>query len=212
MALAGAARETLRMGDAIETMLRDVFEALRTNDRRLVAEVSAQDDIVDELHRSIKFYLTETSREPMGEEESRRCSDVLSFAVNLEHVGDIIDKSLAELTAKKIKEGLVFSDEGMGEIAEMQEGLLDNLNLAMNVFITCDADMARRLLSQKERFRKLERAAADAHMARLRAGQPETIDTSALHLDVLRDSAGLASAAQAYGRLDRRRDSEGSVQ
>ena len=33
----------------------------------------------------------------MGEAESRRCSDVLSFSVNLEHVGDIIDKSLSEL-------------------------------------------------------------------------------------------------------------------
>ena len=187
VALAGAARETLRMGDAIESMLRMALDALRTNDRRLVAEIQATDDIVDELHRSIKFYLTETSREPMGEADSRRCSDILSFAVNLEHVGDIIDKNLAELAAKKVKDGLLFSDEGMGEIAEMHDRLLDNLNLAMSVFISGDAAVARRLLSEKEHFRNLERAAADAHMARLRAGKPETIETTALHVDILRD-------------------------
>ena len=36
LALANAARETLRMGDTIETMLRDVMTALMTNDRKLV--------------------------------------------------------------------------------------------------------------------------------------------------------------------------------
>ncbi|HXX05035.1 MAG TPA: Na/Pi cotransporter family protein, partial [Xanthobacteraceae bacterium] len=36
VALANAARETLRMGDTIETMLRDVMTALMNNDRRLV--------------------------------------------------------------------------------------------------------------------------------------------------------------------------------
>ena len=204
VALAGAARETLRMGDAIESMLRMSFDALSTNDRRLVAEIQAADDIVDELHRSIKFYLTETSREPMGEADSRRCSDILSFAVNLEHVGDIIDKNLAELAAKKVKEGLLFSDEGMQEIAEMHDRLLDNLNLAMSVFISGDTDVARRLLSEKEHFRNLERAAADAHMERLRAGKPETIETTALHVDILRDLKRINShiASVAYPILE----------
>ena len=40
LALANAARETLRMGDIVETMLRDVMTALMTDDRKLVAEVS----------------------------------------------------------------------------------------------------------------------------------------------------------------------------
>jgi phosphate:Na+ symporter len=49
LALADASRETLRMGDAVETMLQQVMVALMTNDRTLAAEVSRMDNIVDRL-------------------------------------------------------------------------------------------------------------------------------------------------------------------
>src|ERR1700690_447294 len=44
LALANAARETLRMGDTVEAMLREVMAALMTNDRTLVADVSQKDN------------------------------------------------------------------------------------------------------------------------------------------------------------------------
>jgi phosphate:Na+ symporter len=53
-----AARETLRMGDFVETMLRDVMNALMTNSRGLVAEVSRTDNVVDRLDEAIKLYVT----------------------------------------------------------------------------------------------------------------------------------------------------------
>jgi phosphate:Na+ symporter len=45
LALADAARETLRMGDTVEIMLRQVMIALMTNNRDLVSEVSRTDNI-----------------------------------------------------------------------------------------------------------------------------------------------------------------------
>src|SRR3984893_3544629 len=49
LALANAARETLRMGDTVEAMLREVMAALINNDRKLTADISRMDDIVDPL-------------------------------------------------------------------------------------------------------------------------------------------------------------------
>ena len=42
--------------------------------------------------------------------------EIISFAINLEHVGDIIDKNLSDIAAKKIKRNAQFSEEGAADI------------------------------------------------------------------------------------------------
>jgi len=201
LALANAARETLRMADIVEAMLRGVIDAFRTEDRKRVIEISRTDDDVDSLHRAIKLYLTKISRDGFDEEASRRYSDVLSFAINLEHIGDVIDKNLMELATKKIRFRLTFSPEGTEEIHAMCERLLGNLKLAIAVFMTGDVHSAARLIAEKEVFRELERQAIETHFARLREGRPESIETSALHLDILRDTRRINSHIAAVGYL-----------
>ncbi len=111
LALADAARETLHMGDVVETMLQKIMTALLTNNRALVAEVSRMDDTVDKLDEAIKLYVTKLTRGSLDEREARRAMEIISFSINLEHAGDIIDKNLSELAAKKIKRKLQFSPE-----------------------------------------------------------------------------------------------------
>jgi phosphate:Na+ symporter len=187
VALASAARETLRMGDTLEEMLRDVIEVFRSDDKSRISDIALMDDTVDDLHEAIKLYLTEISREPLDENESRRCADIMSFTTNLEHVGDIIDKNLLELASKKLKYQLQFSEEGLAEITVLHGRVEENLQLAMNVFVSGDRDLARKLLSEKVHFRDLERQAAEHHHERLRNGMRESIESSSLHLDILRD-------------------------
>jgi phosphate:Na+ symporter len=123
----------------------------------------------------------------MSDEESQRYVEIITFTTNLEHVGDIIDKNLMELAAKKIKNRYTFSPEGLEEIRRFHARVMDNMRLAFNVFATRDVAMARRLLAEKATTRAAELAAADSHFARLREGRPESIETSAIHLDVMRD-------------------------
>ena len=187
VALANARRETLRIADVLDEMLRKSMDTLRRDDREYLSMVSQMDDIVDRLFEQIKLYLTEISRHELGEEESRHCSDIMAFATNLEHIGDIIDKNLVELGAKKIKYRLHFSDEGLREIETMHQRVHDNLKLATSIFVSGDRQLARKLLLEKEHFRKLERDAAESHHVRLKDGKRESIETSSLHLDILRD-------------------------
>jgi phosphate:Na+ symporter len=97
LALANAARETLHMGDTVEAMLKQVMTALMTNNRALVAEVARMDNTVDSLNEAIKLYLTNLTRSNLDEREAKRAMEIVSFAINLEHVGDIIEKNLSEL-------------------------------------------------------------------------------------------------------------------
>jgi len=204
LALADAARETLRMGDLVEQMLRQVMTALKTNDRALVAQVSRADNVVDTLDEAIKLYLTKLTRESLDDREGRRAMEIVSFAINLEHIGDIIDKNLSELAGKKIKRGLQFSSEGEAEIVAFHRRILDNLKLAFSVFMSGDVGDARKLIAEKAALRNAELAAAEGHFARLREGRPESLETTSLHLDVLRDLKRIHShiCSVAYPVLD----------
>jgi phosphate:Na+ symporter len=204
LALACAAREALRMGDLTETMLRDSFDVFRWNDRQKLAALQRIENSVDQLHESIKLFVTDVSREPLSSGESRRAAEILAFTTNLEHIGDIIDKSLLELAEKKTRLQLRFSSEGWSEIEALHAHVLDNLRMALGVFVSGDVAIARKLIDEKVAVRDAERQAAENHLARLRAGRPESIDSSALHLDILRDLKRIHShiCAIAYPLLD----------
>jgi phosphate:Na+ symporter len=186
-ALGCAMRETLHVGDIVLDMMRRSLTAIEGNDARLVKEIEKSDDDVDALHEAIKLYLIQASKTEMSEADSRRYVEILTFTTNLEHIGDIIDKNLMELAAKKIKKRLQFSVEGLAEIKRFHGQVLDNMRLALNVFATRDITLARRLLREKTSMRAHEFEAADRHFARLRDGRAESIETSSIHLDIIRD-------------------------
>lgn len=204
VALACAARETMRMGDLVDSMLQDTMHAILTNDRKLVAQVSQKDNAVDRLHEAIKLYVIKVTQDSLDAAEGRRAMEVLSLAINLEHIGDIIDKNLMELANKKIKHHLHFSSEGAAELHEFHRIVRDNLTLGMTVFLSNDVKAARQLLDEKSRIRELESSAAESHMARLKEGRIESIETSSLHLDILRDLKRIHShiCAAAYPALE----------
>ncbi|MBL8709291.1 MAG: Na/Pi cotransporter family protein [Rhodospirillaceae bacterium] len=187
IALANAAREALRMGDIVGQMLRQSLEVFRTDDRRMIKQVSDLDTQVDRLNEAIKIYLTNVSRELMDPADQKRVVDLITFITNLEHIGDIVDKNLMELATKKVKYQLKFSPEGTQELDSIHERLTHNLELAMNVFMSGDLKLARQLFEEKQLFREMERSAAENHLARLRSGRIESLQTSSLHLDILRD-------------------------
>jgi len=187
LAIGDAARETLRVGDTVEAMLRQVMTAIMTNDRRLVGELSRMDNIVDRLTEAIKLYIARLTRDSLDEREGRRAMEIVSFAINLEHIGDIVDKNLCELASKKIKNRYQFSTEGAAEITAFHRRICESLQIAFSVFMTGDLAAARRLVREKAELRSIELAAGDRHFERLREGRPESIETSSLHLDILRD-------------------------
>ena len=204
LALADAARETLHMGDHVEVMLRKVMTAMMTNDRGLVDEVSRTDNNVDSLDEAIKLYVTKLTRGSLDEREGKRAMEIVSFAINLEHIGDIIDKNLSELATKKIKRRLQFSPEGAEELSTFHKRIVNSLRIAFGVFMSGEVSEARKLLVEKAVLRNTELAATERHLDRLREGRPETIETTSLHLDVLRDLRRIHShiCSVAYPVLD----------
>jgi phosphate:Na+ symporter len=204
LAISCAAREALHQADIVETMMVGMLAVIKNNDLRLAEDLRKLDDSVDELYSAIKYYLTKISREALGEEESRRWTDIISFTINMEQIGDIIERVLLDIEDKKIKKGRSFSEAGMAEICELHARLTDNLRLGMSVFLNGNVRDAQKLLEEKARFRDLERAYAASHLTRLTDNTVQSIETSSLHIDLISDLKRINShiCSIAYPILD----------
>jgi phosphate:Na+ symporter len=205
VALGGAAREALRLADVLETMIVGLRDSFAKGDRRQISGTKHLGDVLDRLNTSIKTYITSIDSDALSEDDHRRVREILAFTTNMEHAGDIVEKNLLGLAAKKLKRGLSFSKEGEAELLAIIDRLLANLRLAASLFMTSDERAARLLAGEKEAFRNLESAATTAHFERLRSGRLESVETSTLHLDALRDLKNVNThlvAAAAYPVLE----------
>jgi phosphate:Na+ symporter len=187
MALANATRETLNVGDTIERMLIRAENAFKNNDLAPLAEIAVLERKVDRLQQEVKLYLSKLGRDGLDDENGRRSITIIDYVINLEHIGDIIEKGICEQLAKKISNGLAFSEAGYEELKVFFDLTIGNLRKAQTVFVTGDFKLARQLMEIKVDVRRLEKNSSERHLERLRDGKAESLQTSSLHLDMLRD-------------------------
>ncbi len=205
VALVNAEREVLRMGEVVERMFRNSFIALKKNDHQLAKRSRKMDLLVNQYYDNVKRYLTALARETLGEKESRRCNEILSFATNLEHIGDIISGDLIRnILRKKLVPGSKMSPQDRKDINNLYQPVLSTFQLSLSVFTSSDIAMARQLLARKYKFIKREKKAVMNHLQKIRDDSHYDSQLSAMQLDVLRDLRRINSyqAAVAYPILE----------
>lgn len=185
LALAQATRETLRMAETVQDMLRMSLPAIMECDPSLIEKVETMDDRVDRLDRAIRFFLTQLSKNNLSPEEAHKQMEILLVISNLESIGDLIDKNLMELARKKARKCVQFSPEGKKDIEDLHARVLEDLELAMDAFTANDRDLANRVVRNKARIRDLQNEYYRRHIERLEAGLSESFETSSIHLDIL---------------------------
>jgi len=214
VALANAARETLRMADMFEGMLRGAIEVFRSGDRHRAADISRTERIMDRLGAAIRRYLADIGNEqPLDDEdEGARSQEILSAVINLEHAADIIANNLLEFAAKRARRAGGFAPEELDAIAAMHAELVDSLRLGLTVFLRSDAALrdARRLLARKRQLRRQEAEVAALNIRSLQVGAAgsQAVATSVDNGDFLRIVRDLRRvhshiAALAYPVLER---------
>ncbi|CDF95532.1 MULTISPECIES: Na/Pi cotransporter family protein [unclassified Pseudomonas] len=193
LALANAARETLRIGDLIENMLEAMLDVLRGQQTALTQEVRRVSDDVEVLCSAIKLYMAQMPREDLSEQDSRRWAEIIELAINLKLGSDLIERMLRKVQQQKTSQRLSFSEVGLEELAGLHSHLIANLRLGLSVFLSGDRESARQLLREKRRFRAQERRMAHAHVSRLQRKIVQSLETSSLHLDLIADMRRLNS-------------------
>jgi phosphate:Na+ symporter len=207
VALGAAAREAMRLTDILRDMILGAKRAVSSTDRKALSSLRKKDDILDSLNTAIKTYLTSIDPDELGGADRSRMDEILLFSMNLEHAGDVLDQNLLPHLAKRVRRGLTFSKQGKDELGQLFDRLASNLDDAASLFMSQDERLARMLAHEKVVFRRAEREATNAHFDRLRKGGLDTMETSSLHLDIIRDLKAINShliSATAYPVLEKK--------
>ncbi|WP_248748001.1 Na/Pi cotransporter family protein [Pseudomonas sp. MWU12-2037] len=204
LALSNAVRETLRIGDLIDSMLDAMLNVLNGKQTAVAIEIRRLCDDVEVLCSAVKLYLAQMPREDLGEQDSRRWAEIIELAVNLKLAADLIEQMLRKVQRQKTSQRRSFSEDGLEELAGLHRQLIDNLRLGLTVFLGADPQTARQLLREKRRFRAQERRLAHAHVSRLQRGVVQSLETSSLHLELIADMKRLNSlfCGSAYAVLE----------
>ncbi|WP_019580314.1 Na/Pi cotransporter family protein [Pseudomonas mandelii] len=203
LALANAARETLRIGDLVDNMLEAMLAVLRGKQTAVTQEIRRLTDDVEALYSAIKLYLAQMPREDLSEQDSQRWAETIELAINLKLASDLIERMLRKVQQQKTAQRRSFSEVGLEELAGLHSQLIANLRLGLSVFLSSDPESARQLLREKRRFRAQERRLAHAHVSRLHRKIVQSIETSSLHLELIADMRRLNSlfCSSAYAVL-----------
>ncbi|KQZ86774.1 MULTISPECIES: Na/Pi cotransporter family protein [unclassified Pseudomonas] len=193
LALANAARETLRMGDLIDNMLEAMLDVLHGKQTAVTQEVRRLAEDVESLYSAIKLYLAQMPREDLSDQDSRRWAEIIELAINLKLASDLIERMLRKVQQQKTSQRRSFSEVGLEELAGLHSQLIANLRLGLSVFLSADPESARQLVREKRRFRAQERRMAHAHVSRLQRKIVQSLETSSLHLELIADMKRLNS-------------------
>jgi phosphate:Na+ symporter len=187
ISLASAKREALHMAEISQKMVVSSLAVLQDNNVTLRHEIIKNEDIVDNLFDSIKLYIARILQEELTPTETQKALNILNFTTNMEHIGDIVNNSLMDISGKKIDKHIQFSKEGLSEIISIHEVVCSNYDLAINTFVSDDCELARVLYEKKQELHKLEKRSVSKHLQRIGKGISDSLETSSMHIDVIRD-------------------------
>jgi phosphate:Na+ symporter len=83
-------------------------------------------------------------------------------------------------------ENLKFSKDGWQDLTSFHDTVYRNVQMSISVLMNEDPSLARSLVEQKETVRDIAQRLERQHLYRLKQGLSESIETSSIHLDLLR--------------------------
>lgn len=207
VAFANVHREILRMTEIAQEMFSHVLTPFYEQSMETTEYIDQLDDKIDLLNREIKLYLAKLNQAELSDAEGKRQIELMMLTSSIEGVGDVISNDFMKLAEKKRRLGFQFSQEGWEEIKDYHKKVMDNFQLAVTCLATGDEALGKQALKNKKFLAQYEQELGQKHLLRLHRGHKESIDTSALHLDLLSNLRRVNSVVckMAYPVIDRRR-------
>jgi phosphate:Na+ symporter len=197
LAFVNASREILRIADIVEEMLKDSLPLFFRGDLEEIERIRERDKEVNSLDHQVRLYLARVSEKVMTEKQAEKEMRLHNFASSLETMGDVVVKNILALAEKKFQKGLTFSSEGWEEIRLYHQRVSENLKAAVTAFAGGDENLSKEVLAKVRELDAEERRLKLNHIRRLHQGLKESIDTSAIHLDLLNNLQRINSEIEA---------------
>jgi len=200
LALEQAHREIMRMGGIVEGMVTDSITHLKNPTEEAAELVKAEDDKVDTLEKAIRPFLARVARTGLAVELSSREHAFIYIVQELEGIGDILSKEIGVSATKLAERKLSFSEEGVNELAQFHEKIVNKYGRVMEAVEKLDRHIAEEVIQLSFKERLLERKLREAHLERLHTGEKVSVETSAIHLSVLGNLWAIGTRLEAVAR------------
>ena len=192
-ALGQVAREIVRMADMLQEMQEDAIEAIRSGDMARLERIARADDDVDRLTREIKVFLSTLGEGSLDSGQTQRATAYIAIVSDLENIGDFVDKTVTDHLRRLGERNQRFSEEGGRELVAFLTEVGSLYREAVSAFVTRDRNAARNVIDRRKEIGARERELRMAHIRRLQRGTPESLESSAAHLDILSSWKGIVS-------------------
>jgi phosphate:Na+ symporter len=196
-ALGQAMREVLHMTDLVSQMLDLSLLAFQERQKEVPARIARLDDQVDDLNRAVKLYLLQLEEEKMSSRQKERQRALLSVIMDLEAMGDLLDKQCMPLAHRKEHLQLSFSPEGWQELTTFHHAVAEAVQQTFAALAMQDPHLVTSFFIQKKQLNQMKQTLHLRHLRRLQGGTVSTQASSAIHLDLLTTLRHVLSHASA---------------
>ncbi len=187
LALSMARRETARMGEVVEEMLKSIPSGVFAGNVDLMTTTRNKDDQVDMLFGEVSKYLARIGRSNLSEKNAAEAMDAMTTITELENIGDIIEIHMYHLTEICSSRHVKFDEEGLATLNQFHNLVTKAFHSAMVSYEHDRPDTAKQVLKMEaEIIMPMEKWLQERH-AKLLEDSPnaEKMTAFSLQSDIL---------------------------
>ena len=169
VALTQARAETIRMGEAVKLMYRDVIHSLKERRLKELSKWRKRESALDTLQREITQFLIRVTQGPISQDESKEIRSLLRMVNNLERIGDAVE-DIAESIEKIIEQNLTLSEEGLKDYEEISGEDWKFLTMVTDAMKSDDKEIMAKAQEIEETINTMEDVMKGNHLDRLQRG------------------------------------------
>ena len=186
--------EIARMAKILERMLEAVILPFFKNDLgadkihpsiSLIQGIEMREKKVDYLRVKISEYLQKIGQKNLSDDQVAEVFAMMSIVSYMENIGDIIQRSVMPMIAKKRALKLNFSQQGEEELQIYHTKVCKQISRLRNVFEEMDIKKAKHIMRKEEKYLDLESKYRVHHLERIHAAQEESVQTHDIHMELL---------------------------
>lgn len=166
VALAQAARETLRMGELAREAFHNAIAYFENRKEELFNRSVELEETVDYLERAITDYIVLVSQKQLSKEDSNRAFILLQSLNDIERVADHCE-NIIEQADYAARCNVNFSGEAKEELNNMITLTEKTLGLALQALEKENSSMAREVIKNEQKIDEMQADYRKAHIKRL---------------------------------------------
>ncbi|MCH7732008.1 MAG: Na/Pi cotransporter family protein [Candidatus Marinimicrobia bacterium] len=151
----------------------------------LVEGIKMREERIDFLEEKVSHFLIKITRQELSDDDANEAFAMMSVAKDLESIGDIIDKTIIPLIAKKQVLTEDFSKQGKEEIIAFHIKVSKQISRINEAISTFDIEKASNVMAKEAKYTTLESEYRIKHLKRVREELTESVSTHEIHMELM---------------------------